>query len=291
MSIPVRWQMQDLIDEHKKHNPAADNQEENLTPICDACKITGRGSSVIHGHQHFIMTLIIRGNGTQTLNGKDIPFEANDLFLLSPADFHCNTVAAGQSFDYYRLCFSYELLEARLAGLIAPDKLPLHIHLSNDASALIQDIFGRLVDESENGQERLGHKACLQALAEQLLILIMRELPNAQASLPSTPVNRALGYLHAHFHEPISVGDAAAYAGYTPNYFNYCFRNQMGIPFGEYLRNMRLNYAENLLRASNMPVTEIAFESGFGSLSHFSRSFRETYGCAPQEYRRKIAQE
>ena len=291
MSIPVRWQMQDLIDEHKKHNTPADKQEKVLTPICDACKILGRGSSVIHGHQHFIMTLVTRGTGTQTLNGKDIPFGENDLFLLSPADFHCNTVAAGESFDYYRLCFSYELLEARLSGLIAPDRLPLHIHLSDGAAALATDIFARLVDESENGQERLGHKACLQALAEELLILVMREVPNAQATLPSTPVNRALGYLHAHFHEPITVGDAAAYAGYTPNYFNYCFRNQMGIPFGEYLRNMRLNYAENLLRASSMPVTEIAFESGFGSLSHFSRSFRETYGCAPQEYRRKISQE
>ena len=291
MSIPVRWQMQDLIDEHQKPGRTAAKTTENQTPICDACKIIGRGSSVLHGHQHFIMTLVTRGNGTQTLNGEDIPFEENDLFLLSPADFHNNTVSAGQSFDYYRLCFSYELLEARLSGLIAPDKLPLHIHLTDSAAALAAEIFERLVDESENGQERLGHKACLQALAEQLLILVMRELPTAQAALPSTPVNRALGYLHAHFHEPISVGDAAAYAGYTPNYFNYCFRNQMGIPFGEYLRNMRLSYAENLLRASSMPVTEIAFESGFGSLSHFSRSFRETYGCAPQEYRRKITQE
>lgn len=291
MSMPVRWQMQDLIDEHKKSGRIADKTTEQQPPICDACKVIGRGSSVLHGHQHFIMTMVTKGVGTQVLNGEEIPFGEKDLFLLSPADFHSNTVAPGESFDYYRLCFSYELLEARLSGLIAPDKLPLHIHLSGRAFALAVDIFTRLVDESENGQDRLGHRACLQALAEQLLILIMRELPNAQTSLTSTPVNRALGYLHAHFHEPISVGDAAAYAGYTPNYFNYCFRSQMGIPFGEYLRNMRLSYAENLLRASNMPVTEIAFESGFGSLSHFSRSFRETYGCAPQEYRRKIAQE
>lgn len=287
MSMPVRWQMEDLIEEHQKNGRADAGIK---APICDACKILGRGSSVLHGHQHFIMTLVIGGKGIQTLNGEEIPFGEKDLFLLSPADFHSNTLAAGESFDYYRLCFSYELLEARLTGIVAPDRLPLHIHLSDSAFDLAVDIFDRLVDETENGQNRLGHKTYLQSLAEQLLILIVRELPSAQAALPSTPVNRALGYLHAHFHEPISVGDAAAYAGYTPNYFNSCFRNQMGIPFGEYLRNMRLSYAENLLRASSLPVTEIAFESGFGSLSHFSRSFREAYGCSPQDYRKKDGQ-
>lgn len=288
MSMPVRWQMQDLIDEHQKPHRANQHTDEQHIPICDACLIKERVSSILHGHQHFIMTLVVRGDGIQTLNGEDISFVEDDLFLLSPADFHSNTLPAGKSFDYYRLCFSYELLDARLSGIFAPDRLPLYLHLSADTAALAKDIFAKLVDESENGQERAGHRVYLQALAEQLLILVMREMAPSQVSQPSTPVNRALGYLHAHFHEPISVGDAAAYAGYTPNYFNYCFRNQMGIPFGEYLRNMRLTYAENLLRSSAIPVTEIAFESGFGSLSHFSRSFREKYGCAPQEYRRKL---
>lgn len=284
MSIPVRWQMEELIDERRKIRRST----QDRTPICDACKVEKQGSSALHGHQHFILTFIIRGNGTQTLNGKDIPFGKDHLFLLSPADFHKNTVKPGDSFDYYRLCFSYELLDARLSGLFATGRLPMHLRLSPESAALAYDILARLADESENGQDRLGHKIYLQTLAEQLLILVLRELPQTQAIPPSTPINRALGYIHAHFQEPISVADGAAIAGYTPNYFNSCFRNQVGIPFGEYLRNMRLTYAENLLRASAMPVTEIAFESGFSSLSHFSRSFREKYRCSPQEYRRNL---
>lgn len=282
MGIPVRWKMQDLIDERQPFRRGAQS-----IPICDACKTVGYGSSILHGHQHFIMTLITQGTGIQNLNGKAIPFGKDDLFFLSPADFHSNTLVDCESYEYYRLCFSYELLDSRLSGLFAADRLPLHLHLSPECAAQAIGILEKLSDESENGQERVGHKVYLQALAEQLLILILRQLPPSQAATPSTPVNRALGYVHDHFHEPISVADAAAIAGYTPNYFNSCFRSQMGIPFGEYLRNMRLSYAENLLRASEMPVTEIAFEAGFSSLSHFSRSFREKYGCAPQEYRKK----
>lgn len=282
MSVPVRWKMQDLIDQRQSFRRGAP-----CTPICDACKAVGKGSSILHGHQHFLMTLITRGQGVQTLNGQDIPFEKDDLFLLSPADFHSNTLTGCESYEYYRLCFSYELLDSRLSGLFAADRLPLHLHLSPECAGQANRIFEQLTDESENGQDRVGHKAYLQALAEQLLILILRQLSPSQSATATTPVNKALGYVHDHFHEPISVADAAAVAGYTPNYFNACFRSQMGVPFGEYLRNMRLSYAENLLRASSLPVTEIAFESGFSSLSHFSRSFREKYGCAPQDYRKK----
>ena len=282
MSIPVRWKMEDLIDQRQPFRRGTPS-----IPICDACKAVSYGSSILHGHQHFIMTLITDGYGIQSLNGKDIPFEKNDLFLLSPADFHSNTLTQCQSYEYYRLCFSYELLDSRLSGLFAADRLPLHLHLSAECAERAIAIFAQLTDECENGQDCVGHNIYLQALAEQLLILVLRQLPPSQNETPSTPVNRALGYVHDHFHEPISVADAAAIAGYTPNYFNSCFHKQMGIPFGEYLRNMRLSYAENLLQASQMPVTEIAFESGFSSLSHFSRSFRDRYGCSPQEYRKK----
>lgn len=286
MSIPIRWQMQELIEEHR---PESQENSNSHIPICDACKIISRGSSITHGHQHFMLTMITRGRGVQSLNGKDIPFEENHLFLLSPADFHHNTVAGGETFDYYRLCFSYELLEARLSGLIPLDSLPLHLALDGNSASIALQLLAQLTEESENGQNRTGHKEYLQTLVEQLIILVLRESPASAFSQPGNPINRALGYLHAHFHDSISVGDAAAVAGYTPNYFNSCFREQVGMPFGEYLRKMRLNYAENLLRSSEISVSEIAFEAGFGSLSHFSRTFRKKHDCSPQEYRRNMS--
>ena len=103
MNIPIRWHMQDLIDEkHQPHRRSIAESGRDL-PICDAGKVTGRSSSVLHGHQYFIMTLVIRGCGVQSINGKDIPFCPGDLFLLSPADFHYNTLAEGETFDYLRL--------------------------------------------------------------------------------------------------------------------------------------------------------------------------------------------
>ena len=267
MDIPVRWHLEN--------------------GICDAYKAQRGGSSALHGHHHFLLTLITEGSGVQILNGEKIPFKPNDLFWLSPADFHENIVEQSTGFSYYGLKFSYELLDSRLAEFCAMASLPLHLRLPENAARRIRNIFGQLIEECEKEQEQIASRAYLQALVEQLIILILRHAGKESVVRSETLINRALGYLYTHFSEDITVADAAAYVGYTPNYFNACFSQQMGVPFGEYLRQMRLTYAENMLRSGISQITEVAYESGFGSLSYFSRCFREKYGISPKEYRQR----
>lgn len=269
MSVVVRWTTEDAV--------------------CNAYEAEHKQSSALRGHHHFVLTLITRGRGVQTLNGKDIPFRPNDVFFLSPADFYKNTLQEGETFSYYGLKFSYKLLDDRLADLCALDQLPLHVHMSEADAKIAREVFSRLVEECKQGKKLLGSKVYQQALVEQLIILVLRQVRRSKDLRPEAFINRALGYIHSHFNETITVADVAAYVGYTPNYFNTCFRQQMGTPFGEYLRRMRLEYSENLLRSSQTPITEVGFESGFGSLSYFSRCFCKQYGMPPQEYRKKYA--
>lgn len=267
MDVPVRWHLEN--------------------GICDAYIAHRSGCSALHGHHHFLLTLITEGNGTQILNGKQISFQPNDLFWLSPADFHKNIVEQGGSFSYYGLRFSYELLDSRLAEFCAMASLPLYLQLSEEAAERIGNVFRQLIEECQSGEDEIAKRAYLRALVEQLIILILRHAGKENVVQSETLINRALGYLYTHFSEDITVADAAAYVGYTPNYFNTCFSRQMGVPFGEYLRQMRLNYAENMLRSGITQITDVAYESGFGSLSYFSRCFREKYGMSPKEYRER----
>lgn len=270
MSTPVRWRMEDKV--------------------CHAYQATRNHSSGLHGHHHFLLTLITEGTGIQTLNGKEIPFQPGDLFLLSPADFHKNTLPEGESFSYYGVKFTYDILDERLSELCALDQLPLYLHLQDSTAETAKSIFAQLVEECQNGEERLGNQAYTQLLVEQLIILALREIKEDALVSPRTFVNRALGFIYSHFSEHIAVADVAKYVGYTANYFNTCFRQQMGMPFGEYLILMRIHYAENLLCSSKMPVTEVAYASGFASLPYFSRCFRDFKGMSPQEYRKQYAE-
>lgn len=270
MNVPVRWRLEDRV--------------------CYAYEATRSHSSGLHGHHHFLLTLITKGTGVQVLNGREIHFKPGDMFLLSPADFHKNTLTNGASFSYYGVKFTYDLLDDRLSELCALDRLPLYLHLKDSTAKTARNIFSQLVEECQIGEERLGNRAYLQLLLEQLIILALREIKKDALVAPMAFINRALGYIYSHFSETITVADAATYVGYTPNYFNTCFRQQMGMPFGEYLQQMRLNYAENLLRSSLMPVTEVAYESGFASLSYFSRCFKEARDMSPQKYRKQYAE-
>ena len=254
--------------------------------LCDAYKVEGAGSSAIHGHHHFLLTLIVRGEGIQTLNGEAIPFAPGDLFLLSPADFHENTVKDAGGYDYYGVKFPYELLDARLAAGASLASFPIHVRLPAEVAARAEAIFSSLVDECAH-TDRTASDVMRRCLVEELFVLALRSLPHGDSFNHSAFMNRALGYLHSHFFESITVADAAAYTGYTPNYFNMLFGRAFGIPFGEYLRKMRLSYARNLLSLRGASVTEAAAESGFVSLSHFSRAFRAEFGESPQQYKKK----
>ena len=265
MSIPTRWQLE--------------------KDICDAYEAKDHTSSALHGHYHFLLIYITGGSGVQTLNGREIPFGPGDMFLLSPADFHKNTVEEGQGYDYYGVKFPFELLHGRLSGLIEIGELPIAITVPEAERRGVEDIFRRLIDESAHGAGRIAHKIYLQNMVEELIILALRELPRERPDGSADFLNRSLGYVYSHFHENITVNDVAEHIGYTTNYFNFKFKEAIGVPLGEYMRSLRLTYSENLLKSSDMSVTEIAMESGFGNLSYYSRAFKERYGMSPREYR------
>ena len=265
MKLPVRWNMKE--------------------GSCEAYRISGAGSSALHGHQHFLITYIISGEGVQTLNGREIPFGKGDLFVLSPADFHINEVRDPKGYDYYGVKLSVDIIEALPSSLYDMRSFPIHLKLSQKTERRASQIFEALVEECREGMRTPARDVMIRALATELFVLILRENPRKEAGACGDFVNYALAYLYSHLHEQISVSDAAARIGYSPNYFNSLFLQSFGKPFAAYLRKMRLEYAKNLLIAGRASLTEIALESGFSSLAHFSHLFKKEYGVSASEWR------
>ena len=266
MSMPVRWNMNEKI--------------------CDAYTVESAGTSSVHGHHHFLITLITRGEGVQVLNGESITFGVGDLFVLSPVDFHENRIKSGESYGYIGVKFPYGVIDSRFWDILGNDRFPMHVTLSEIAIRSIRPVMEKLVDECLRSDSSVTSEIMLKALLEQLLVLIVREVPETAGNGGDSFVSRTLGYLHSNFRSPVTVYDAATSAGYTPNYFSAIFKRHFGSPFVDYLKKMRLSYAKNLMLSGDASLTEIALESGFCSLSHFSRTFTREYGVFPTEYRR-----
>jgi AraC-like DNA-binding protein len=102
------------------------------------------------------------------------------------------------------------------------------------------------------------------------------------------PVERMARFIGEHAVEDISVEDVAAAANLHPNYAMGLFKNSVGITINQSIIRHRLDVAQSLLIASDRSVAEIAFESGFGSLSSFYAAFEQRFAASPASFRRRF---
>jgi AraC-like DNA-binding protein len=101
----------------------------------------------------------------------------------------------------------------------------------------------------------------------------------------SVRIWKARNFIHAHSDEELSLGKVARVANTSANYFSEKFKEATGTTFVRYVARTRFEKAAALLREGDLRVSEIAFATGFQSLSQFNRVFKKFSGKSPSEYR------
>ncbi len=109
----------------------------------------------------------------------------------------------------------------------------------------------------------------------------------ADALLPH--LRRARDAMDRHFAEPIDLQTVAAVAGVSKYHFLRAFKAAYGVTPAAYLTRRRVERAQDLLRASNLTVTEVCTLVGYSSLGSFSARFRALVGESPTEYQARYA--
>ncbi len=102
-------------------------------------------------------------------------------------------------------------------------------------------------------------------------------------------LDRVLAYAEAHYHEDITMAAVAKVASLSPTSFSRWFSAATGKPFVQFLTDIRMAHAYHALTETGKSVTEIAFDCGFNSVSHFIHRFRDIRGMSPREFRHQIA--
>jgi AraC-like DNA-binding protein len=114
--------------------------------------------------------------------------------------------------------------------------------------------------------------------------IVVRE-QNAEAPI----ITRAKQFITDHQTEELSLGQVAKSVNTNKFYFCKIFKKATGINFTDYLSRVRTERAKNLLLNPNLRVSEIAYEVGFQSLTHFNRVFKRILGRSPTDYRAQLA--
>ncbi|HEX2945478.1 MAG TPA: AraC family transcriptional regulator [Clostridia bacterium] len=98
------------------------------------------------------------------------------------------------------------------------------------------------------------------------------------------PIFKAVKYMKGNYMQPISIKQISSDLNMSEANFCQCFKRISGITPKDYLTNLKLAKAKDMLRYSN--VTEVAFDLGYENISHFIALFKAKYGITPKQYKK-----
>jgi AraC-like DNA-binding protein len=134
------------------------------------------------------------------------------------------------------------------------------------------------------------HEAVVKLLSifAQHLSMLSNQVVVQHENAEPPVITRAKEYIQEHQTENLRLGHVAKVCNTSTFYFCKMFKKVTGINFTDYLSRVRIEKSKNLLLNPNLRVSEIAFEVGFQSLTHFNRVFKKILGQSPTEYRAQL---
>lgn len=189
-----------------------------------------------------------------------------------------------------RLLGGYFIFDSPDAGLLVSLLPPLVRLRAADRMATLT----RLVGE-EAREARAGRDLVLSRLVEVLLIEALRALqgentpPGLLRGLADPRIAAALRQMHGDAARPWTVAELAQEAALSRSAFFERFTRVVGATPMEYLLAWRMALAKDLLRRGDVPLSEVAERTGYGSASTFSTAFSRQVGQAPGRYARALA--
>lgn len=236
-----------------------------------------------HGHEFYELELVVDGSAEYTVNKKKYILEKGSLYFVTPADIHKveNTGSPikliNVQFDENSVAPSFMLSLLKLGGSCCK--------LDKSSFSYAEKLFLLLLEEC--GSNEIHKEICLKNYLENILILFLRNNGgNVFETQDETfDMGRVVIFIHSKFREGISLKETAEFSGFSPAYFSVKFHEYSGISFKEYVDRLRFSYSKNLLKSTNLSVTEVCFSSGFKNVSNFTRRFNERYGISPTRYR------
>ena len=128
----------------------------------------------------------------------------------------------------------------------------------------------------------------LLAIFADHLSMVTNQIMVQDQNSESPMIKKAVQYIQDHYADDLSLEQVAKAANMSSFYFCKMFKKEIGLNFTDYVSRIRIEKAKNLLLNPNLRISEIAYEVGFQSLTHFNRVFKKVVGCSPTHYRAKL---
>ncbi len=249
-------------------------------------------------HYHDYMEILYATDSDTVLwvNGESHPFRSGDVAVINSGEPHAFTF--NESSNYICLKFTPGIFSADngcmfqiqyLLPSLGKD-LSKRVFPSSELEGIDIEALVNEITLEWDGKET-AHELIIRANIFKIFAAIIRlwEKNNVFkfAPRPSDAMQKALTYI-SEKNACVSEEEVASICSLSPNYFSRSFKNTVGKNFKDYINSIKLQNARNLLVATTKNITEIAYDTGFSSTSHFISAFKKEFHLTPKQFQIRI---
>ncbi len=239
-------------------------------------------SNKTHYHNRIEVYYMADGACNYFIGAKSYKVQKGDVVLIPEGVIHRT--------NYLSKTHSRWLINCSMACVpdSVRDKIDKMPNLFRDEKVVgkVREIMKNIADEYAKSDAY--REDALRHLTGELFILLARNSGETNASQGTPFIEKTVRYIQENYSSEITLSDMAKNCSVSPEHLSRTFKKETGFGFSEYLTLVRLKRAEDMLK--NEPgksVNEVAFSCGFNDSNYFSYKFKNAYGKAPTQAKKR----
>ena len=229
-----------------------------------------------HFHKNYELVYVMEGRLEIQVDGKDEIMDKGQFLLVLPNCIHSYRSSAHNK---VWICVFSKDYVADFAKIVhGKERAERLFRCSPSEMAYLNDVL--LLENNE--LSLVAMKAGLYMVCNRYLSCdkwVSRQEKDGKIA------HKVIDYVENNFRRDLSLMEVADFLGYEYHYFSKTFRNIFRMSFKTFLNQYRFDYAKNMILKTDLDLSTIAMESGFGSLRNFNRIYKLIAGSTPREHR------
>ena len=249
----------------------------------------------VHWHDEFEIIYVRSGFLAVSISGESYIGKTGDAFVVSPGNLHLMGSQSG-TVDYYTFLFPLKYISFRTDDMLDEKLLePLnsgHLMICPRVKDTAKELSEQLIEIYEAKKDESESKITTQVRTKIILLQFILEMWKKgfvienDTSGRNTVEKEMVSYIQQNFTGKISLREFGEQFHLSEKYISRYFKEHFHITLSQYVTYLRLEHAKQLLQDTDIPVTDVAMQSGYQNVSYFIRSFQKAYAVSPLKYRK-----
>ena len=242
-----------------------------------------------HFHQDIELLFVLEGALEVRIGEQVISMKEEDLFVVNANKKH--SLKGTEDILFARLFITYQLVSDIFESMniiFWCDSTRSDNQRYDELRAAMKELLNHYLS-TQGGVANFGHIALCYRVMDLLSVHFLVKSGDKEKLDDFDKFQERIAqinnYIRANYAQPISMKELSEKLYLSNGYLSRFFKKNYGMSFAEYLTNIRLFHAVDDLLYTNMPITKIAFENGFGSMAAFNKAFKTVYGEPPSAFR------